>query len=948
MRGKRCVIFAALAMLHAGSFGLAVAGNAETEPVIIKFRTAPDVLHKSPAADAARRDERDRFARDLLRLTGKSKKAKHDYRRVFNGEALDVPPDAITDIRALDYVAAVYPDARVRTVLADSVPLIGASQVWSQYGVTGAGVRVAIIDTGISYTHPDLGGCLGAGCKVVGGFDFVNNDPDPIDDHGHGTHVAGIVAANGTVKGVAPNATLLAYKALDANGNGYSSAIIAAIDAAANPDGSPATNDGARVINLSLGGWGDPDDPMSQAVDNVTAAGVTVVAAAGNSGPNEQSILSPGTARRAITVGASDKLDRAAAFSSRGPVIWPGGAILKPDLVAPGVAICSTRWSSSWTGSECLDTRHVALSGTSMATPHVAGVAALLLQKNPGWTPVNVKMALRSTALNLQLPRVTQGYGRVRALNASQLSHAPPTAIILTSGSPTEPVDILGSATSATFASYTLSIGRGLDPVAWTTLATSTQPVVNGVLAAGFDPRSRPDDIYTLRLRVTDRSGLVSADRTLIQVDNVKLTAPLNTDSIRAGDTIEIRGTVPAGPQFQSYLIQYGEGYSPASWSTIGVTLTNGGTQPVTDGILGTWDTSAIAGSGIFTLRLVVTNSWGETTELVEALYLDSLLKAGWPVRLPVKFVSGSTSGRHRTKASLYTPPIRDSDNREQSTTTFLPSSAESAASFDYYIGVGLLAPVVADLNNDGSGEVIVAQAGAPANLHVYSAGGQLLWTKPLGSGEDISPSLPAVADLDNDGSLETVTASQNGTATRLFAFRSDGTVVPGFPVTLPRDYYSTIAIGDLDVDGFPEIVVQGNDTRDRAMSIVSHLGQVTAQWPLPNTNISTSATPSTPALGNFDEDAELEIVMAAPSEYAGYDSASGTYNNTGVIHVYNRNGSELIGWPKYTQGVNYSSPVVADISGDGQEDIIVAHTLLRNFLRPDPRRHKRLRSGRS
>ena len=109
----------------------------------------------------------------------------------------------------------------------------------------------------------------------------------------------------------------------------------------------------AAVRDMSLTGPGTPDDAMSQAVDNATARGVVVVVAAGNSGPSEQSIGSPGTARRAITVGASDKSDRLASFSSRGPVIWENGAILKPDIVAPGVSICSTRWDSSSPGSTC-------------------------------------------------------------------------------------------------------------------------------------------------------------------------------------------------------------------------------------------------------------------------------------------------------------------------------------------------------------------------------------------------------------------------------------------------------------------------------------------------------------------------------------------------------------------------------------------------------------------
>jgi subtilisin family serine protease len=162
-------------------------------------------------------------------------------------------------IEKIPGVLGVYPDYEVHALLNESVPLISADQVWAMHDangrpVTGQGIRVAVIDTGIDYTHPDLGGCFGSGCKVADGYDFVNEDADPQDDNGHGTHVAGIVAANGSVKGVAPGASLFAYKVMDASGNGYTSDIIAAIERATDPDGNPATADAVDVINLSLGG----------------------------------------------------------------------------------------------------------------------------------------------------------------------------------------------------------------------------------------------------------------------------------------------------------------------------------------------------------------------------------------------------------------------------------------------------------------------------------------------------------------------------------------------------------------------------------------------------------------------------------------------------------------------------------------------------------------------
>ena len=530
-------------------------------------------------------------------------------------------------------------------------------------------------------------------------------------------------------------------------------------------------------------------------------------------GPDEQTIGSPGTARRAITVGASDKADHPASFSSRGPVIWDGGAILKPDIVAPGVAICSTRWGSSWPGAECIDAAHVALSGTSMAAPHVAGVAALLLQRNPSWKPAEVKAALRVTALDLAQAPTTQGYGRVRALSAIQLTHAPPIASITTSGTPTGVLDITGTATSPSFQSYTLSIGTGLDPSAWTPISSSTQPVTNGVLAADFDPLARPDGTYTLRLVVTDSSGLSSEDRTFIQVKNVEVTTPLGNDSHRRGATIDVRGSVPGGTQFDHYTIEYGAGYNPTEWHTAGITLANGGTLPVISGLLGKWDTTGLAG-GVYTLRVVVTSTWGVSVATVEALYLDPRLKVGWPVRLPYDFVPEGASAQPRTSAAVYTfaaPP----GSTQTSTTVATSSPVFAELAGGYYWG-GLLAPVATDLDRNGSGEIIVVQGGSPPKLRVFGRNGQQLWLAPLGTGAVTGGNIgmPAVADIDNDGREEIVACMPDFStydSLRLFAFHSDGTNVAGFPVTIAMDFQPTVAIADVDIDGFKDIVVQGN-----------------------------------------------------------------------------------------------------------------------------------------
>ena len=273
---------------------------------------------------------------------------------------------------------------------------------------------MAIVDTGIDYTHPDLGGCLGTSCRVIGGYDFVNNDADPMDGMGHGTHVAGIVGASGTSTGVAPDVSFLAYKVLSSSGSGSFSNVIAGIERATDPDGDPNTDDSADIINMSLGGLGSPDDAVSQAVDAAVALGVTVVISAGNSGSSYQTIGSPGVARKAITVGATDNSDVIAGFSSRGPV--PGGWAIKPDVVAPGVSVLSTVPTEGSLGDPSGYRR---LSGTSMSAPHVAGAAALLKQLRPTWSPEMIKAALMNTALDLGYDVFTQGAGRVRVDRAA-------------------------------------------------------------------------------------------------------------------------------------------------------------------------------------------------------------------------------------------------------------------------------------------------------------------------------------------------------------------------------------------------------------------------------------------------------------------------------------------------------------------------------------------------
>lgn len=318
-------------------------------------------------------------------------------------------------------VRKVWLDGQVRATLDRSVPQIGAPAAW-RAGHTGAGTTVAVLDTGIDTDHPDFAGA------VTGSQDFTENPGGVQDGHGHGTHVASIVtgsgaASDGRYAGVAPDTRLLVGKVLDDSGSGFESQVIAGMEWAAGQD--------ADVVNMSLGSDFQTDglDPMSQELNRLTReTGTLFVVAAGNSGPSDSSVGSPGAADEALTVGAVDSADQLAFFSSRGP--RTGDGAIKPDLTAPGVDIVAARATGSAIG-EPVGEDYQRLSGTSMAAPHVAGAAAILAGQHPDWTAGQLKAAL--VASTKPAPGVdvqAQGSGRVDVARATtQTAWASPVSV---------------------------------------------------------------------------------------------------------------------------------------------------------------------------------------------------------------------------------------------------------------------------------------------------------------------------------------------------------------------------------------------------------------------------------------------------------------------------------------------------------------------------------------
>ena len=523
--------------------------------VELKAESIVEAKHKGKKQTKANlKSERGKVV-NALKNAVKSADVNREYDYVFSGFSVELPANELIKLLAIPGVKAVYPNVHYTADvisaeeisaeafspnMMDSAPFIGADEAWEN-DITGEGVTVAVIDTGVDYTHPDLAHAFGN----YKGHDFVDNDSDPQEGAGqyHGTHVSGTVAANGAIKGVAPDASLLGYRVLGPDG-GTTEDVVAGIEM--------AVQDGADVMNLSLGNsLNNPDWATSIALDWAMAEGVVAVTSNGNAGPNNWTVGSPGTSRDAISVGATqlpynkytseintsegveyptakvmgfpsdeellalnegeyefvyvglgaeadfegkdlkgkialisrggfafvDKAENAkkagavgaiifnnvagehadvpgmavptiktelsdgqkllaeleagnntitfdidfdkaigetmADFSSRGPVThtW----MIKPDVSAPGVNIVSTFPGNGY----------AALQGTSMSSPHVAGAAALLLQKNPQWGTEDVKAALMNTAVDVIDPATdeayahnTQGAGSIRVVDA--------------------------------------------------------------------------------------------------------------------------------------------------------------------------------------------------------------------------------------------------------------------------------------------------------------------------------------------------------------------------------------------------------------------------------------------------------------------------------------------------------------------------------------------------
>lgn len=736
---------------------------------------------------------------------------------------------------------------------------IGATGAW-QYLTGDKQVVVAVIDTGIDYYHPDLAANIWVNLGEnpangqdddqngytddIHGYDFVSDDGDGMDDHGHGTHVSGTVGAVGNngigIAGVCWQVSLMSIKAFDESGNGEITTAIEGI--------RYAIENGARIINAS---WGNNDrsQALQDAIREAHQAGALFIAAAGND--NSDALFFPGAYEHVIAVAATDAKDRRSRFSDFGSYV---------DIAAPGENIFSTLPNNGYGF----------YSGTSMSTPHVAGVAALVLSRHPNFSPLQIENILRN-AVDTIVPDKYIGTGRINASYALRVNAPLPEVALELPPIVYGEIDITGRAVSDRFVKYTLEYGKGSHPTNWTEFFTSPDPVESGVLYKGFSTPSLGEGAFAFRLTAENAAGERAVERVSVQVSNVHIRSPNHNDILRAGGPLEIWGTVFG--EGRTYTLQYGVGAEPTSWSDQGMERATTGPAAIRDGILAVWDTSKVTPNQFYTLKLAAKTQDGVVTEfLTRLIYLDSHLKPGWPQYLPI----------------LGTYP------------------AENWRDLN-----------VTDIDRDGLAEIILVDHGNsdgnPAQLLVYGHDGSVKWSRELGTGSPYAD-IPVVGDISGDGYKQIFVDA--GGSKRLYAFHHDGQRLHGmWPIQLEVSGLGK-ALCDLNGDGMKELIGFSQETIRRGNSEYRQLvvydadGRLLRRWEVPGCSAEIDAPRILPAVGHLDSEPDPEIVVVSGCDTVAAFKLS---NPAGPI------------WEAETYGTFAGSPVIGDLDGNGTNEVVIA-----------------------
>lgn len=779
----------------------------------------------------------------------------------------------------------------------------------------GQGVVVAVIDSGVDYNHPDLRDNIYRNPDgSVKGYDFSDNDTDPMDALGHGTHVAGTIAAQGNnnigVIGVAPKAKIMPVKIFP---NAYSDVSARGIRYAA--------DNGAKILSNS---WGpmfrNPSDPTIEgAIDYAYAKNKVVVFAAGNNN-DDVAYYSPNNYSKVIKVSAYTQNDEKCSFSNYGVAIdvaAPGGGYI--NELGRGDSdkynILSTMPDNSDFARQLpmlkISDGYWRLGGTSMACPHVSGLAALLLSKTPTLTNEEVRQIIRVSAYDVGTLGwdLFSGFGRINIFEALKKDSVCSAKITSPLSYPdlTGVISIYGRAAGAKFSNYKLECGLGTSPQSWRLISAGSSPVQNNILASNWNTVLLSDGQWTLRLTVTDSSGSIYEDRVLVNIRNTFISSPQERDFISAqGNIVEIRGTTTQAADFLNYKIEYiptddyGVYTGPAN--TTGITLTNGGNSPVVNGLLGEFDTNVITKAGIYTLRLTTSTSTVTNSHEI-AIYLDPLLKKGWPQQIPYSPGVSTYMFSTHTIADVNADGTSEIIIGYENNIYIFQSDGKFLPGWPQRIGYKIQkSPVVGDLDGDGYMEIV-----SGLGQYVWNHDGTLVenWPNLSSSGGE-----PIIDDINGDGELEIVLVTYG----KVDVVDIRGNHLPGWPSDIGVVWwgwgYSNPAVGDIDKDGKKEIaVVTFNPSNSSQLYICNFNGTCRAVGPeLQSIGLSL-------ALGDLDSDSDLEIIISS---------------NDKKIYSLHHDGTNVSGWPVIlTHPLGYSlrelnSPTLGDIDSDGRPEIIV------------------------
>ncbi|MDO8658103.1 MAG: S8 family serine peptidase [Candidatus Levybacteria bacterium] len=805
-------------------------------------------------------------------------------------------------------------------------------------------IIVASIDTGVDRNHEDLKDNMWINIAEIPGngvdddnngyvddyygWDFYNNDNDPMDDHGHGTHTAGTIAATGNngigVVGVNWKSKIMSVKFLNSGGSGYISDGAKALQYAANAGAKISSNSWGCNCQSAL---------VNDAIKYEHDKEMVIVVAAGNSNIDALD-FSPASSELAITVAASDPNDAKAYFSNWGEKI---------DVSAPGVDILSAKAAVNTMCDVTITVgiNYCRVSGTSMATPHVTGLAALLLSKDPALTNEEIRQLIRNGATDLGSPGkdIYFGYGRIDANFTLSISSKPLAPIITNPRNKTVlsgALQITGSAAGQNFSSYKVELGTGRSPNVWTLIKESNVPIINNVLAT-LDTSTFADGTYTVRLTATDTSNKSYQFQVFdLIVDNLDALINFPLDFISQG-TLDIVGTAQTknGATLANYKLEWGLGTTPASWSTEGIILINNGSQSIIDNVLAQWNTTNLAIDETYTLRLTVLTTSGLNQSSSVIVKIDKDMVRNWP-----KYIPGRGDGYDSV-----VPVMTDLDNDGNKEIIIFDTTGKlrafhkdgsELAGFPIALNSSQApnwSPNVDDIDGDGKKEIIIPDG---FNINIYKSDGNPFpnWPKMVFSGSgspQASDRTPILTDLDGDGKKEIVVMEINNISSgKIHAYKTNGAVLNGFPKTVnfvnppSYPYNATFSSNDIDHDGKVELAFGFN----RTFYLFDNNGNLLPGWPItiPQSTINEGVAGydmvfhNPGAFADINGDGNLEVTALAK-----FEACFG--NCKSLVYSWDKNGTMLPGWPKQVGGINNNisrlhSPAIADINNDNKDEI--------------------------